>query len=217
MGLKDMFRSIREYPATAANLKTVTQELEQTKQALKQSNENCRQLNNIELTQAYQLNSVRQKSAALVSVLAEFCPKLSSLEDMKRFYDAAAPSMDPKGFTLYRTAQKMTGIDIHRVFAHEEQQGLFAGADGHLRMQYLMASHFDAIEWSAVSGTCCESAALQQIDTSSPAYCAFEKQLYRKVLDRMGFRDMLAPDQGRKQEQVKCLPQKTEKSRGDAR
>lgn len=208
-----MLRSIREYPAAAANLKTVTQELEQTKQALKQSDENCRQLNSIEWTQAHQLNSAQKKSAALMSVLTEFCPKLSSVEDMKRLYDAAAPSMDPYGFTLYRTAQKMTGINIHNVFAYEEHHGLFAGADAHLQMQYLVASHFDAIEWTAVSGTCYESAALQEVNTSSPEYRAFEKQLYRKVLDRMGFRDILVPEQDKKQEQVKNLSKKQGKTR----
>ena len=111
----------------------------------------------------------------------------------------------------------MTGINIHNVFAYEEHHGLFAGADGHLQMQYLVASHFDAIEWTAVSGTSYESAALQEVNTSSPEYRAFEKQLYRKVLDRMGFRDMLVPDQGRTQEPIKSLPQKAGKNRGDAR
>ena len=210
VGLKDMLHSIREYPAAAANLKTVTQELEQTRQALKQSDENCQKLDSIEWTQAHQLKSAQQKSIALLAVLTEFCPKLSSVEDMKRLYDTASPSMDPNGFTLYRTAQKMTGINIHNVFAYEERQGLFAGADAHLQMQYLVASHFDAVEWTAVSGTCYESAALQEVNTASPEYRAFEKQLYRKALTRMGFRDMLVPEQDRKQEQVKNLP----KSRG---
>ena len=34
------------------------------------------------------------------------------------------------------------------------------------------------------------------IPNSTYEYCAFEKQLYKKVLERMGFQDILAPEQG---------------------
>ena len=78
-------------------------------------------------------------------------------------------------------------------------------------MRYLTAARFGALEWTVVPGTCCESAALLDVDTSTSEYCVFEQQLYRRVLERMGFRGVLAPEQERVLPKAKDMRQ----DRGD--
>lgn len=46
-----------------------------------------------------------------------------------------------------------------------------------------------------MTGTCYEEAILREVDTSTPEYVAFEEKLYRKVLERMGFGDLLASEE----------------------
>lgn len=62
-----------------------------------------------------------------------------------------------------------------------------------------------------VPGTCCESASLQDEDVSAPEYQAFERQLYRRALERMGFRDVLTPEQ----EQVSPKVKNHQQNRGN--
>ena len=217
MGLKDIFRSIREYPAVCAELETARSELRQTQQALEKSENDCESLWFTSNEQQEQIDFLSYKSEALQDALKEFCPQLSTSEDMKRFYDTISPSMDPSGFTLYRMAKKLTGIDVPSLFPYEDNRGLFETMDGHQLMDWLTAVRFQAVDWEVIPGSTYESATLLEVDTSTPEYQAFEKQLYAEVLERMGFQDMLAPEQNQKQEPGKSLPQKTEKNRGDAR
>lgn len=49
------------------------------------------------------------------------------------------------------------------------------------------------VEWEIIPHSTYESATLLEVDTSIPEYQAFEKQLYEKVLERMGFQDIVAP------------------------
>ena len=46
-----------------------------------------------------------------------------------------------------------------------------------------------------VPSTTYERAALRKVDTFSPEYRAFQRELYGKALERMGFQDVLAPGQ----------------------
>ncbi len=91
-------------------------------------------------------------------------------------------------------AEKLTGIDVSSFFPYEDNRGLFAEADGRQLLRWLTAAHFHAVDWSIVPGTTYERAALREVDTSTPEYQAFEKQLYEKVLERMGFQHLLTPD-----------------------
>ena len=188
MGLRDMLRAVREYPAACADLETAHTALEESEQK--------RRSLTLEMgEQSHRLRFLACQSEALRAALAEFCPQISSVEEMKRLYKALAPNLDSKGFVLYHTAEQLTGIDIHTFFPYEDNRGLFEGADGRRLLNYLTAAHFHAVDWSIVPGTTYESATLRKVDTSTPEYQAFEKQLYKKVLSRMGFDDMLAPDQ----------------------
>ena len=125
----------------------------------------------------------------------EFCPKLSTPEELKRFYDAISPSMDERGFTLYRMAKELTGIDVPSCFPYEDNRGLFEEMSGHQLLDWLTAVHFQAVDWEIIPNSTYEYATLREVDTSTPEYQALEKQLYEKVLERMGFQSLLEPEQ----------------------
>ena len=151
---------------------------------------------------ADRLRFSEKKAEAQQAALAEFCPKLDSLESMLRFYETISPSLDPQGFTLYRTAKKMTKIDLHSYFAYEDSRGMFEETDGRRLLRWLTAAYFHAVDWEIVTGTCYEEAILREVDTSTPEYQAFEKKLYRKVLERMGFGDLLTPEEIQKPKEI---------------
>lgn len=186
MGLRDVIHAIRDYPAALA-------ELRQAQQALERSEQTCAALRDEVGERANHERFLTRQLAAVQTVLKEFCPRLSSLEDMKRFYDMISPSVDPHGFTLYHMAESLTGIDVSSFFPYEDNRGLFAEADGRQLLRWLTAAHFRAVDWTIVPGTTYERATLRDVDTTTPAYQAFEKQLYEKVLERMGFQDILTP------------------------
>ena len=105
VGLRDMLRAIREYPAARAELETARFELRQTQQALEQSQQDCGSLSIKMSEQDDYIDFLVCKSNAFRDALVEFCPKLSTPEELKRFYDTISPSMDASGFTMYRMAQ----------------------------------------------------------------------------------------------------------------
>lgn len=195
MGLRDIIRAIREYPTLSADLEAARAELRQTRQALEKSAESCESLWLESNEQQEYINYLSHKSEALQDALMEFCPKLSTPEEKKRFYDTISPSMDASGTTLYHMAQELTGIDVPSLFPYEDNRGLFEAMDGHQLMDWLIAVRFEAVDWTSIPGSTYESAELREVDTSTPEYQAFEKQLYEKVLERMGFQDILAPKQ----------------------
>jgi len=210
-----MLRAIREYPSARAELETARSELRQAQQALEQSKQNCESLWFTSNEQSDHIKFLSHKAEALQDALTEFCPKLSAPEELKRFYDTVSPSMDAQGFTLYRMAQKLTGIDVPSLFPYEDNRGLFEMMDGHQLMEWLTAVHFQAVDWEIIPGSCYEAATLREVDTSTPEYQAFEKQLYEKVLERLGFQDILAPSREPVLEAAKG--RQSEQTWGDAR
>ena len=195
MGLKDIIRAIREYPTAHADLEAVRFELRQARQELDRSEQDRESLSLTLLEREDYTDFLSHKAEALQDALKEFCPRLSAPEELKRFYDTISPGLDAKGFTLYHMAKELTGIDVPSLFPYEDNRGLFEVMEGHQLMNWLTAVRFQAVEWKIVSGTCYERAVLHKVDTSTPEYRAFECELYRKVLDRMGFGDLLAPEE----------------------
>lgn len=187
-------RAVRKYPKISDELEETRYKLWDAQQALDHSDEKRESLWLTLNEQKDHANFLSHKAEALQDALKEFCPQLSTPEDMKRFYDTISPSLDPSGFTLYRTAQKLTGIDVPSFFQYEDARGLFEVMDGRRLLDWLTAVYFQAVDWSIVPGTCYEAAELREVDTSTLEYRAFEKKLYRAVLSRMGFEDLLAPE-----------------------
>lgn len=114
---------------------------------------------------------------------------------MKHFYDAVSYNLDPDGFMLYCTAKKLSGMDVPGLFPYEEACGVFKEASGHQLMSYLTACCFNAVEWNTVPGSMYERAELGEVDTTTPEYRRFERQLYESVLERMGFDEFLVPEE----------------------
>lgn len=195
LGLRDVIRAIREYPTLSADLESARSELRQTQRSLEQREQECAQLGAEKSDTALRLRFCERKLAAFQSVLEMFCPKQTSLEEMKQLYGTISPGMDASGFTLYRTAKKLTGIDVHTFFPYEDNRGMFETMDGRQLLDCLIAARFDAVEWEIADGTGCEKAIFREVDTTTPEYQAFEHKLYRAVLARMGFEDILAPGQ----------------------
>lgn len=195
MGLRDMLRAIREYPAVHAELETARFDLQQVQQTLEKRQEDCVSLQLTLDEQKDYIDFLSHKAEALQNALNEFCPRLSTPEEMKRFYDTISPNMDAQGFTLYHMAKELTGIDVPACFPYEDNRGMFEVMEGHQLLDWLIAVHFQAVEWEIIPNSTYESATLLEVDTSTPEYQAFEKQLYEKVLERMGFQDILAPNQ----------------------
>ena len=135
------------------------------------------------------------RSDALLSALTEFSPKLSTTEEMKRFYGTVSYDLDPEGFTLYRVATNLAGVEVTSLFPYENARGMFELANGYTLMDYLTAYCFDAVEWEIVPRTTHERAVLGGVDETTPEYRRFERQLYESVLKRMGFDELLAPEQ----------------------
>ena len=205
MGPRDMLQAIREYPAACARLETAQRELNQAQKALEKSELECQRLSGDYSEARRRANFSEKKSAALQAALDAYCPKLSSLAEMIRFYETVSPSLDPQGFTLFRAAKKMTGIDLYSYFAYEDSRGLFEQMDGRQLLRWLTAARFGAVEWEIVTGTCYEEAILREVDTSAPEYLAFERKLYRKVLERMGFGDLLASEETQKSQKTEVI------------
>ena len=193
--LRKAFQAVREYPRVAADLNTAQSELRQVRQKLDRRDEEYSFLNRQMEEQNYVLKFYSQQSRAFQTALLEFCPSLSSAEDMERFYNTVAPILDTQGFTLYHTAEQLTEIDVSSFFPYEDNHGMFEDANGRQLLEWITAAHFNAVDWTVVQGTCCESATLREVDTSTPEYQAFERKLYRAALTRMGFEDLLGPSE----------------------
>ena len=205
MGPRDMLQAIREYPAACARLETTQRELDQAQKALEKSELECHRLGGDCSEVRSRLRFSEKKAEALQAALDAYCPKLSSLAEMIRFYETVSPSLDPQGFTLFRAAKKMTGIDLYSYFAYEDSCGMFEQMDGCQLLRWLTAARFGAVDWEIVTGTCYEEAILREVDTSAPEYLAFERKLYRKVLERMGFGDLLASEETQKSQKTEVI------------
>ena len=88
-----MLRAIREYPAAHAELETVRFDLRQVQQTLEKSQEDCVSLQLTLDEQKDYTDFLSHKVEALQDALVEFCTRLSTPEEMKRFYDTISPSI----------------------------------------------------------------------------------------------------------------------------
>ena len=121
-------------------------------------------------------------------------------ENFRQVYERAAPQHDPEGFQLFFAAQEVTGIRrLWEEFPYEDACGCFEFADGRQLLRYLTAARFGAVSWEIVPGTTYERAVLREVDTSTPEYRAFEKQIYETALRRMGLQNLLDRPAGKGQ------------------
>ena len=105
MGLRDIIQAIREYPAANAGLETTQYELRQAQQALEHSEQVCKGLKLQMGEQTHYVKYLSHQSAALQAALQKFCPRLSSVEDMKEV------TMEQAVFQYSRTLGYRRGPD----------------------------------------------------------------------------------------------------------
>lgn len=199
MRLRDRFRAalqtFREAPDLQARLTTAEYQRSLADQVLELRERECADLRGEMEEKDFRLRFLGARSAALSSALKEFSPRLSSIEEMKQFYNTVSRSLDLDGFTLHHVAERLTGVDTVSLFPYENAHGAFETASGRELMKYLTAYCFDAVQWESVPNSAYEKAVLGEVDTTAPEYQRFERQLYESVLERMGFDELLAPKQ----------------------
>lgn len=110
----------------------------------------------------------------------------SAAVEPKQIYEVLSTFLDSNGFHLFHAAQELTGFRLSEQFPYEDSRGWFELADNLTQMRYLEAFLFKTAEWEAIPGTACKKANLREVDKSTPAYREFERQLYPKVLERLG-------------------------------
>lgn len=194
MGVRDWLGAIREYPAMSQELDELKDLLAQSNSQLQSEEQRNRQLEDALQAQKRDTKQLQQKLEGCMNALRLLGPKLDTQELLEQFYAAVMPTMDRDGFRLYSTAAKMTGFNPYEVFSYEDNRGMFEEADGHTLMRYLLARKFNAVEWVIAPGTAYESATLRDVDTTTPEYRNFSKNLYEQTLRKMGFGNLLPPE-----------------------
>ena len=189
MKIKDLIAAVRDYPALRQALEESNTELDLSRMECAQLQSKINELEPLvdeyyqeSCGKEYAANQERQKVETLKKALASFCPALDSTEQLRRFYDTIAPDFDDGGFRLYDTALAICGYpNLPGEFPYEDNRGVFDEADRHQLLKYLTALHF-----------------LLDVDTATPEYRAFEKQLYTQALRDLGFQGLLPQEQERR-------------------
>ena len=98
--LRQAVQAVREYPKASNELEETRYKLWDAQQALDHSGEERERLATALCEQKNRLNFFEQKTDALSSALRDFCPKLSSAEETKRFYEEryAAKYAQPQAY-----------------------------------------------------------------------------------------------------------------------
>ena len=206
MKIKDLIAAVRDYPALRQALEESNTELDLSRMECAQLQSKINELEPLvdeyyqeSCGKEYAANQERQKVETLKKALASFCPALDSTEQLRRFYDTIAPDFDDGGFRLYDAALAISGYpNLPGEFPYEDNRGVFDYADGRQLLKYLPALRFRAVRWEVVSGTTYEKAVLLDVDTATPEYRAFEKQLYTQALRDLGFQGLLPQEQERR-------------------
>ncbi len=142
------------------------------------------------------LYAAEQQAGACKGALQAVCGLAQTAEALKQIYETIFPFLDDGGINLFHAAQEITGFQLYEAFPYEDACGCFEFLDGFELLRYLKASEFGAVAWKPVPGTDCKEAVLREVDESTPAYREFERQLYIRVLERLGLRAAAPVRQG---------------------
>lgn len=192
MGFWKNLRAVLRSPDIVAELEGERTARQQLYAALSDANNELEKTDTDVLLLERKLERTSAQLDTCQSAILALCSQPPSTEELLRIYGAIAPGIDPQGFALYHTAKKLTGIDVSSFFPYEDNRGLFEEMDGRQLLCWLTAAHFHAVDWTVVPGTPYERATLREVDTSSRSYQAFQRELYGKALERMGFHDVMA-------------------------
>ena len=138
-----------------------------------------------------------QQAKAFKEMAKTICTSVETAEDLKWLYGVAASYLDDGGFNLFDAAQEITGFCLSREFPYEDACGCFEFLNGTELLRYLIASEFGAVDWETIPSINCKKAVLREVDESTPAYREFERQLYKRALERLGLRSAASSAQAR--------------------
>ena len=139
-----------------------------------------------------ELESANSYIHAYKTALRLLLPDELDTEIAQRIYSAASSALDPEGFKLFWTAEKILGKFSDSTFAYEDNLGYFEEADGHKLLGYLLVQYDyelgDANDRSRWEIACpgYEKCVDLSIDKTTPEYQEFEHKLYIQVLERLG-------------------------------
>ena len=150
----------------------------------------CVALNNEANGLRSRLYVAEQQAAVFKEAAKALCASVEAAEDLKHFYQAIAPCLDYGGFQLFNAAQEITGFSLSREYPYEDACGCFEFLDGVELLRYLIASEFGAVTWEPVPDTDCKKAVLGEVEESTPAFREFERQLYKRALERLDLRNV---------------------------
>lgn len=192
MSLADIFASTRhqelerELGETRTRLQFQKKRTERLQQRYDALDKQCVALEKTTDALRSHLRVETQRTNTLKEVVQTLCTSAGFAEKPKQLYETVSPLLDCDGFQLFWAAEDITGFRTYEQFPYEDNCGCFEFADGFELMRYLEASEFGAVEWEVVPGTTYEKATLREVDKSTQAYQEFERQLYSRVLERMG-------------------------------
>ena len=178
----------RELAAAKANVGWQMKRMERILHRYDMLERKCVALNNEADGLRSRLHIAEQQAEAFKGAAKAICASVETAEDLKRFYQAIAPCLDYGGFHLFNTAQEITGFSLSEEFPYEDACGCFEFLDGFELLRYLVSSEFGAVTWVTVPDTDCKKAILGEVDESTPAHREFERQLYKRALERLGIR-----------------------------
>ena len=137
-------QAFREAPGLRAQLTASEYRRSLAEQMLELRERECEGLHNELREKDDRLRFLYARADALSSALTlkEFSPRLSTTEEMKRFYDAVSRGLDPNGFTLHHMAERLTGVETVSLFPYEDACGMFEAASGRELLKYLTAERW---------------------------------------------------------------------------
>lgn len=118
MKLSEIWARIRDYPRLQFELaisQSQAARLQRECERLKKEND---ELNDAGTFQEEELDSLRSQREAYAVALKTIGPIIQAGSDAKHLYECIAPCLDREGFTLYRTAEEITGFDLYSAFPY---------------------------------------------------------------------------------------------------
>ena len=188
MGFWKSLRFALAHPELPWELETGQKRLARFEQELRAERKRAARAERTASVLESRLKVSRRETDKYRAALLAACPRGAPTEELKRFYGLIAPHLDQEGFTLYHVAERIIGASVSACFPYEDNRGLFEEMDGWQLLRYLTAAQFHAVRWEIVPGTCYERAVLGEVDVSAPEYREFERELYTKALEGLGWK-----------------------------
>lgn len=182
MKLTDIFLFLKRFKSGAAENTEAEAWAAQLQQRCDELTLRCKALDSEVVTLKRRLNIVRNRASAFQAAGLLLSPPVETTEDLKRLYETVAPWLDQGSRKLYQAADELSGFcrDGGSLYLDDDE----------------ISGHFNAYPGATekehgprkVHG---QTRSRPQ-NTDSPEYQAYERSLYRMVLQELGFQRFLS-------------------------